>query len=358
MLEAQIAEGASVDEHQRGEYFSAVESAFWQAAHKREMIELDFQVAGQLLRLHFAGNGMAPIVAPSFDHLAIPRAGSDPAFSVLIWDSATTGISMPSPPWSVDAYSARGDILGYNSDRYRSAYAVHCGAFYIADMARNRAIYWVRDAALVPGYERGKPMRPILNWWLNRLDCQLVHGGAVGTENGAALLAGKGGAGKSNSALACLRAGMFYLSDDFCAVQADPPPKVYSLFGSAKLHVNDLERLPFLRSEVSNPHELPEYKAVFFLNKSFPNQVVAEMPLRVILLPRLSGRSQTTWEDASRGAAHRALAEVTLNYLPGAGRTTFQIIAQLVKRLPAYHLNLGSEIDGVASAVEQIIDEA
>ena len=67
---------------------------------------------------------------------------------------------------------------------------------------------------------------------------QLVHAAAVGTDEGALLITGRGGVGKSTTALACLEAGMQFLGDDYVVVGLDPEPQVYRLYGSAKLTSN------------------------------------------------------------------------------------------------------------------------
>ena len=55
---------------------------------------------------------------------------------------------------------------------------------------------------------------------------QVVHAASVGTKDGAVLIVGKGGSGKSTSALACLNAGMYYLGDDYTLISNDSNPQV------------------------------------------------------------------------------------------------------------------------------------
>ena len=58
---------------------------------------------------------------------------------------------------------------------------------------------------------------------------QLVHAAAVGSEAGAVLISGKGGLGKSTTALSCLGKGLTYVGDSHVVVQLDPFPRVHSL---------------------------------------------------------------------------------------------------------------------------------
>jgi hypothetical protein len=93
---------------------------------------------------------------------------------------------------------------------------------------RSEGVYWHPDAHAVHVSERAGPFRTILGWWLGARGYALIHGAAVGTDDGAVLIASRGGAGKSTTALACVLNGLLYLGDDFCFVDAAVEPRVYS----------------------------------------------------------------------------------------------------------------------------------
>ena len=47
-------------------------------------------------------------------------------------------------------------------------------AINLLDQQANLGLFWARDAAAIPYYERSSPLRNLLHWWMGR---QLVHGG-------------------------------------------------------------------------------------------------------------------------------------------------------------------------------------
>jgi hypothetical protein len=256
----------------------------------------------------------------------------------------------------VQDYTHRGDIRSVGSARFRAAFHPHSGILNLADLDRGRAVYWIRDAAAIPSYARSMPLLPILHWWTNRFGMQLVHAGVVGTPRAGAVLAGEGGAGKSTTALACLAAGLDFASDDYCVLQSDPTPRAHSLFCSARLHPPDLEYLPFARPLVHNPSDLGSDKALLFLDEAFRPRLAAALPARVVLLPRRSPRRDTTYVPAPPAAAHRALTNVTLHNLPGAGAAAIAAIARVVRRLPCYYLDLGSDRATTPAAIRAVLE--
>ena len=211
------------------------------------------------------------------------------------------------------------------------------------------------DAGSVPYYETGAPLRVIFQWWLGRRRCQLAHAAAVGLGTGAVLLAGKGGSGKSTAALACLLAGLDYLGDDYVLLSDEPEPYVHGLYSTAKLNADNVSRLPALASRVKNADRLGREKALFFMQEHFPQQIRVGMPLRAILLPRVTGERQTRLERTSAAAALAALGTSTVFQLAGAGQEAFEILAGVVAALPCYVLLAGTEIDAIPKVISDLL---
>ena len=93
------------------------------------------------------------------------------------------------------------------------------------------------------------------------------------------------------------------------------------------------------------------------LHDSFGEKVAIGFPLRAILIPRITGRSETTIEPASPAAALKALAPSTLLQLPGEGRETMARLSALARRVPAYTLNAGTGMGGIAESVEALLTQ-
>jgi len=265
---------------------------------------------------------------------------------------------MPTPPWEHADYQTRADVRGFSNDRFQTAYDVWGGTLWILDQVNNVAIFWTRDAGTLPTYDRGAPLRMILNWWMRERDRQFVHAGAVGTADGGVLLAGKSGSGKSTTALACLSADLRYAADDYCLVTTAPVAYAYSIYNSVKLDLSTLRRsAPHLEPLISNHHELATEKALLYLHQQYPEKLSRGFPICAILLPQVTGGEDTTVTRATPMAAMKALAPSTLMQLSGAGRAEFQTMAKLVQQVPSYHLALGTDVVQIPQVILRLLSE-
>jgi hypothetical protein len=266
-------------------YQAAAALAFERAARRAGVEEHHFRVAGQVMRLRFVGPALVPKLIPALEHLRVQpqRAG----LTAQLWDEASTGVALPPPPRSLDRYLPRGKIKAVDHPNLRSVLLPGAKGASLCDVAINTAYYWMAGAAHVVYWESAAPLRNIIHAWLGGHGIQLVHAAALGTEDGAVLLAGKGGSGKSTTSLFGLADGLHYLGDDFCLVSTEATEAtVHSLYSSAKINADNLHRIPALRVAVSNPDRLPEEKAIFYFAKAYGGQLPACLPLKAILIPR------------------------------------------------------------------------
>ncbi|MFT6033143.1 MAG: hypothetical protein ACI854_001676 [Arenicella sp.] len=329
----------------------------------------DYLLGKTLLRLEFIGSSMIAPMTQAIEHLRVPQSEREslrhPDLTIGLWDSNSTGALMPSPPWTEDDYIVRAEIKGYNDERFHTAYDVWGGGLRLLDKHRNLAFFWTKDASALPSYERGAPLRMILNWWLRDRDYQFVHAAAVGRNNGGVLLAGKGGSGKSTSSLCCLGSSLKFASDDYCllnlndAAGAHKTPQALSLYSSAKLELQNINHsLPQLTQHISNRHELGSEKALLFLAENLAEKLILNFPLKAILLPTVSGNNDTRLKQASSISALKALAPSTLFQLSGAGKTEFANMTKLVKSVPCYTISLGTDLSQIPKAIEDLLDRS
>jgi hypothetical protein len=177
----------------------------------------------------------------------------------------------------------------------------------------------------------------------------------VGNAHGGVILVGEGGAGKSTSALACLRSRLQFLGDDRCLVVTRPEPTVYSLYATARTYREDLPRFPFLEPLIYNPEVVSPEKFLYLLSRHMPEYLRAAAPLRAVLLPRVVGGTQTRLVPASAGEALRVLAPTTVFQWRYAGRRTFADLSDLFKRLPCYRLELGTDLTQIPQAISTLL---
>lgn len=325
-----------------------------------------YTIGGHTVCLRFAGSSLIPYLTPALNHLAA-KPTSAPALTVCLWDQASTGIQLP-PLLSSFIHSlytaseqlmvdGRGELKHYNSERFRAAFNPDSHVLSLLDTEQNLAVYWLNSKAnQLPYYERGAPLRTILHWWINDRTHQFVHAGAVGMATGGVLLAGKGGSGKSTTALACLGSELSYASDDYCLIATEHKPYVYSLYNTAKLRgIEDLQRFPQVAPHMTNVDRLETEKAMIFLNEHYPDKVIGGFPIKAILLPRVSKQTESNLKVATAGAALAALAPSTLFQLPGAGRMALQTMSKFVRQVPCYVLEVGSDLSQIPEVILRLL---
>lgn len=320
------------------------------ANHVGGIVDRYYSIGGQIIRLRFAGPALVPQLTPALAHLATIESEA-PSLTICIWDNTSTATPRPQlPPFGA---MPRGDIPGYNDGRIHTH--IGAGLFSVLDAARGLAVYCCRDAAQLPLYERGAPLRSIFHWWFRRSKLQLVHAGAVGNASGGVLLAGKGGSGKSTICLACLNSDLLYVSDDYSLIALDPAPYAHTLYNTAKLRVDNLHRVPHLQDKIYNADRLQTEKALFFLHEDFPQKIIAGLPIRAILLPRVTGLVDTTVTPASARESLSALLLSTMHQLAGADEKTVTMINRLANALPSFTLELGSDLEQVPARISHLL---
>ncbi len=347
-----------VDTPWRGE---AEQAAFFDGMRARALaaeaaaggIEHWFDIAGTCVRIVFAGPALAACFTGALAHLRVAAAGTAAA-TLHVWDSASTGVAALPPPCTHACFTDRGDIWGFGSARYRSAFHWSEFALALLDNVTAEGVYWVRDAADLPYWTRASPMRSLFHWLMEREGKQLLHAAAVGDAGGAVLITGKGGLGKSTMALACLQGGMTYLGDDYVVVGLQPEPRVFSLYSTAKLDPGQMAAFPALAAQVSHPGAAGE-KSVLSLYPAFAARIARGLPLRAVLTPRIRPEPETRFGPIARAALARAGAFTTMTQLPHAGAHTQALIDALLDRVPGLEVRPGANMAAIPEAVTDLL---
>ncbi len=336
------------------DFFDAAYHVFERARTDGEAHAQNYSMAGTTMRLETASAEMSWRLGRALTHLVLPNE-LEADFTVCAWDATAT--PMLSPPWSEADYGARGEIQGFNTAPFRTAFDHATTSFNMIDEERRLALFWTRNAAALPSYAAASPLRIILSWWSEICDCVLIHGGAVGHETGGILLAGAGGSGKSTTALLCLQAGWKYLADDYCILNPAAPFRVFSLYNSAKIDQQLLRDVRPLKALKQSKPLMHGDKELLFLDETHRDQIARTADCRMLLLPRVTGQNQTTIEPASPGEALRALAPTSLFQLAGAGAAAFARLSRLVQQIPIRRLNLGADFEHIPAALQRCLSE-
>ncbi len=339
------------------EYFKIARANFNRAKENEgEVIDQYYEVGGYNILLQFAGRTLVTPTTLALSHL---RTAPTPkkSLTIYLWDSKSSGISMPTPPWHSDDYSPREEIKYNNNARIHTVFQIDSNILSIIDMKENVAIFWAADASRIAYYEMAYPLRTILHLWLSNHQRQIMHAAAVGTREGAVLLVGKGGSGKSSSSLACLDAGLLYLGDDYSLISTEKTPEVFSLYCVAKLKPDNLQRFTHLKQNIINDDGALDEKALLYLYDNYERQFTSNLPIKAILLPRITGLSASKFSKTTPAMALRELAPSTIFQLPGAGEQAFRTMANLVTKVQSYQLELGTNLSTIPEVITQLLTE-
>lgn len=339
-------------------FHAEARAAFARAAGERRRPTLS--LGGDRVALAFAGPAMADAILPALAPRVMvgrdPEAPGAAPLTLEIWDSASSGVAMPASPWGPDAFVQRAEIAEAGDEPgMHVSYNAGSGVLSLLDLDAGRGMLWTRDAASLPYYERAAPLRTLLHWWFAARGLQLVHGAAVGTGGAAVLLGGRGGSGKSTTALAALFEGLEFLGDDYvlCA-----PDRVHALYATAKLDARSLALVPEAAAHVAIPPGEPGAKSVLALDPAHRPRLPGSAALRAIAIPRVVARRESRLVPLGQAAAFLELAPTTVFQLPGAGAGATAFLRDLVTRLPCYRLEVGSDRAGPAQALAGLLERA
>lgn len=318
-------------------------------------IKYYYNIAETTVCLNFAGSSLLPWLTPALEHLKI-KSVENPGTTINIWDTLSSGVNAPPPPCEWADFTDRGDIWGFNSMRIKTAFHWSEYSVNVMDLKTNTGVYWVKNPNAFPFWVFSSPFRTMIQWWMEKNGCQLLHAAAAGTDDGAVLITGKGGSGKSTSALSCLNGGLKYLGDDYVIIKKEPVPKVFSLYSTAKLNLEDMDKFKRLKPFAGKRLKEDQEKDVLFLYPGLKNQIVNEMPLRAILTPWIQAQENTDIKPASFWPIQRAMSFTTMSQLPGVGAHTQKYISDFVSQLPCYTLFPGSDYKKIHETIADFIN--
>jgi hypothetical protein len=309
-----------------------------------------FDIADVPVSVEFASPATSSIVLPALRHLEdLGTAAVRPEVRLQVWDSASAGVPMPPPPVPRSTFTDRGDLVGFGNGRHLVAFHWSEFSVCILDRETGRGVYWVQDVGNLPYWTRSAPLRTLLHWILMDRGRHLVHGAVVGDEAGAVLLVGRGGSGKSSTALRCLAAGMRFLGDDYVAIAADPP-RAYSLFSTAKLAPS--QRWPTGR--LLMPPGPDDEKVVLALD-SPGAQPARQLPLSALATLRFGAGEASAVEAVNPSTLLHAATFTTLAQLPHAGAPLHRMMCDLLAQVPTARIRLGRSPESVVSTVRSLV---
>jgi hypothetical protein len=318
-----------------------------------------YHLTGRCVRLRFAGEALVSLLTPALAHLETEDR-RNPDVTVCCWDTATTGVQVPEALLSLVGwmYQGRSGLFGRpetSEDAQRIGRSV--SAF---DMNRNLAVQWFPSPESVTAQDRAAPLLVLLNVLLSTPGTHLMHAGAVGQSGVGVLLVGRGGSGKSTTALACLEEGLTFVGDDYVAIEAVPEPRVWSLYAGAKVHADSLGLLPSLRECVVNAEEIGREKLVLSLHPARRPSLGETLRLGAVIVPRVVPGAHTRLTPLAPPRALLAAGPSTVLQLPQIGPGALPLLAAIIRRVPCFRLEIGREspVPAILGLLNRLREEA
>jgi hypothetical protein len=316
--------------------------------------ELNLLIAGHPVRIRIAGRRWSDIVRAAMGHLEVAGKATTPELCIDAWDAEETGVpivtaaqsNLPAPP-----------VLMRTSQDGHQVGEERPHSLVWLDRTARRIVGCIESTRFLNLDERARPFHKLISAWLEENGIQFVHSGLIEHNGSGVLFVGNGGAGKSTSSIACLRAGMGYLGDDFLGLGVAAGRFVgHGLYASCLLNVHHIQRFPDLRPLGHAPNHAIEDKCVLYLKEAFPHSLKRRAPVDALVLPRVVDREMTSFRPATKMAALKAIAPTSVMYLPRPNRAAFERLTQLVEKTPCFWLELGRNIESIPLAVAALVD--
>lgn len=342
-----------------------LEDYFRESCEPGGIFERRRTIAGRNILFRFTSPAAAEQMTAALAAEEALAAGFRAEYTVFVWDAAQSprnhvlrAYLYVLANWWFSYTGKRGELVDLHSKDLLTAYLPDLRLMCAVDVPGNRAFYWKSDTTELPYYELCSPFRSLLHGWMRSQGRTFVHGAAVGFPTGGVMLVGKGGSGKSTSALSCLNSPLSYVGDDYCIVSGDPGTgyDVHSLYCTAKLvEEKNLEAFPEIADRVINPVRTGDEKVALSLRELRASKLRSHLPLRAILVPRIVGGDVTSIVPCPASEAVMAIAPSTVSQLPFSGREELQTLAELCRAVPTYRLLLGTRLEQTPIVIADLL---
>jgi hypothetical protein len=333
---------------------------------------LDLEMAGLHLRLRHAGHGLRDRLLAPFEHLACRDMG-DPDLTISLFDTASSGIEPPPPPWEpIAAAPGTNPVARLRSERACVLAAAGSRGLTAALPAEGVAVFHLPDAAAIPASERAAPIREALQLLMAARGLLMTHAAAIGRGGRGVLLVGRGGSGKSTLALSCALAGMEIVADDYVLLEPEAW-MAHAMQSTAKLTEDSAARLGVPAGAIDAAGFEPTLegpaKALVRIPDLAPARLTRRLTVAAIVAPALSPSQPTHIGDGdelgevgpalrpiSSAEALRAVAPSTIVQAGfGGGGGSLATLADLVRRVPSYALELSPDPATNAATVDRLV---
>jgi hypothetical protein len=306
--------------------------------------EFDILVAGKRIRFYFKTEKIRSLVEPAF-LWCLQAPANEPDVRIYIH----SGFPFPSPSWRKENFLPNGIIGHLEEGDLLATYDSQYQILSMYNRVKQEGIFWCLDVAELPEWEFGAPMRNLISWALMNFNLFLIHAAGVGTELGGGLIAGPSGVGKSTSTMACIKLGLKTVGDDYCVMGIEPIPKIYGLYGLAKIHPDSMSASMVKMSEATFTRK--DGKVHIPLKDS----MISAMPLRTLVIPRITENTLKCAAISSR----ESFLKITANNLIQSTLLRDKLflgISAMTKAVPSFVLDVGPNLLDNVSKIRELIN--
>ena len=314
----------------------------------------NLSLGGRQARIVYSSATLETSLFQAFEHLENTGNHAAPEFHIFACDNKILNRALPGWKQFEEISGKEAMLVTYNSETIHALYNPESHIFSLVDTAARRGWYYLPQVSDLPYYEKAAPMRMLLHWWCEMTERVLVHGAAVGWNSQAVLLAGRGGTGKSTTAMLAAQSGFDFLGDDYVVLDNAHGPSVLSAYNSVKFRWEMTDRLPETKIHAVN-HSQDDDKGYFYLYQTHRDILAESLPLKAVLLPSIAQKDKTTFFRLPSTRGLLGLAASSIFQMPGSGKQTLTNLADILKDIPVYQMSLGTDNAEIVNSLKTFL---
>ncbi len=310
----------------------------------------------RLMRFHFSDESTRDLLFKPFSHLEHFRSPMD-AVDFIVFVKGGSSSEEPLEIWrNMKRHAINGKVLvQMKSDRIHALFNAESEVLTSLNLNSKIGFYYIPDIKQLPYYEKAAPMRLIMHYFAEFNDMILVHGASVSVDGKAVILAGKGGSGKTTTAIASALSGLEYLGDDYVIIDYRNRT-VHSLFCSAKIRWEAHQYIPSVKeSSVNSPSDDKSY---FFMRDLEEIKIRRDAQIAAIIIPSITPDSTPEIFKSSPLMALLLLSSSTIFQMPGSGIKTLAHLKELLQSVPVYQMTLSESSSVNAKLISNFLNDS
>lgn len=272
---------------------------------------------------------------------------------------AHPGIDSVPPPaaWGEEPYWPHEIATSLRPEALCASYFHDLDHWQFFDAEAAFGVELLRGPDAYPPWEPSAPLRPFLHWQYARQGMRLAHCGTLGLNGSGVLLAGSGGAGKSGTVVAGLLNGLQSVGDDYVLLDAKEEIVGYPVFSTLKQDQAGFDRLGLKdRLATSGPLNW-QGKYEFRMGDLCEGSPPAQLLMKALLVPRITGAAKTRIAPISRRDAMLAFAPSSIHQMPGERESGFAFFSRVANSLPCFVLELGRDPVDIAHTIAAFLEK-